>query len=218
MPREILFQAPCAVRGGICRLYDYTDGEILLDGYNIKEYIYQEYIELFAPVFQDFKLLAFPLYENVLMREHVESTEKENLNELLARVGLDERVNSLKNGVDTVLFKMFDADGVEFSGGEQQKLAIARTLYKDVLVVILDEPTAALDPKAEYEIYRHFEDLVGGKTDIYISHRLSSCKFCDRIAVFSDGRIAEYGTHDELAAVSNGIYARMFEAQAQYYR
>lgn len=107
---------------------------------------------------------------------------------------------------------------VEPSGGEQQKMAIARALYKKSPVVILDEPTAALDPIAEYEIYRQFHTLVGGKTAFYISHRLSSCKFCDKIAVFSEGKIAEYGNHEALAAIPNGIYAKMFEAQAQYYR
>ena len=107
---------------------------------------------------------------------------------------------------------------MEPSGGEQQKMAIARALYKKAPIVILDEPTAALDPIAEYEIYRQFHTLVGGKTAFYISHRLSSCKFCDKIAVFSEGKIAEYGDHEELVAIPNGIYAEMFEAQAQYYR
>ena len=120
-------------------------------------------------------------------------------------------------GRDTMMFKQFDKDGVELSGGEQQKMAIARALYKDAPVVILDEPTAALDPVAEYEIYRQFNDLVHGKTAVYISHRLSSCKFCDRIAVFSDGTIKESGTHEELVHLHDGIYAEMFKAQAQYY-
>ena len=124
----------------------------------------------------------------------------------------------MEHGADTGLFKYFFDDGVEPSGGEQQKIAIARALYKDAPVVILDEPTAALDPIAEYEIYRHFNTLVGGKTAFYISHRLSSCRFCDRIAVFSEGKIAELGTHEELVNKQGGIYAGMFEAQAQYYR
>lgn len=118
---------------------------------------------------------------------------------------------------DTILFKAFDENGVEPSGGEQQKIAIARSLFKKAPVVILDEPTAALDPVAEYDIYRHFDTLVGQKTAIYISHRLSSCRFCDRIAVFSEGRIMEYGTHEELVRKDGGIYAEMFAAQAQYY-
>ena len=114
--------------------------------------------------------------------------------------------------------KVFDEEGVEPSGGEQQKLALARALYKDSPVLILDEPTAALDPIAEYEIYRQFNELVEHKTAFYISHRLSSCKFCDKIAVFSGGKIAEYGDHNSLVEIPGGIYARMFEAQAQYYR
>lgn len=204
----------------LCRLYDPTSGEILLDGKNIKDYDYAEYMEQFAPVFQDFKLFGFTMGENVLLKETELQTpaERQKLDALLKQVELDGMVGRLSKGADTTLFKMFEEDGVEPSGGEQQKLAIARALYKNAPVIILDEPTAALDPIAEYEIYRQFHTLVGDKTAFYISHRLSSCRFCDRIAVFSDGKIAEYGSHDELAAVPGGIYAKMFEAQAQYYR
>lgn len=211
----------------LCRLYDTTEGEILLDGINIRKYDYQEYMSLFSPVFQDFKLFGFSVKDNILLsdtslapaqQEYAQDTTSQtNIQELLAQVGLQERIDSLEKGADTILFKAFDENGVEFSGGEQQKIAIARALYKKAPVVILDEPTAALDPVAEYDIYRQFNALVGGKTAIYISHRLSSCKFCDRIAVFSDGRIKEYGTHDELVKVKDGIYAEMFAAQAQYY-
>lgn len=198
----------------LCRLYDPTAGEILLDGVNISEYDYKEYMQLFSPVFQDFKLFAFSMKENIVLGDDV---EKEAVLPLVGQVGLEEKVSTLENGLDTVLFKFYEEDGIEPSGGEQQKLAIARALYKKAPVVILDEPTAALDPVAEYDIYRQFEELVGGKTAVYISHRLSSCKFCDRIAVFSDGRVAEYGTHDDLLKLG-GIYAEMFAAQAQYYR
>lgn len=198
----------------LCRLYDPTEGEILMDGRNIKEYDYKEYMAQFAPVFQDFKLFGFSIGENIAFGEG----GKEELERLLKLVELDGMVGKLENGVDTRLFKMFEEDGIEPSGGEQQKLAIARALYKTAPVIILDEPTAALDPIAEYEIYRQFHTLVGEKTAFYISHRLSSCRFCDRIAVFSGGKIAEYGSHDELARIPDGIYAKMFEAQAQYYR
>lgn len=198
----------------LCRLYDPTAGEILLDGVNISEYDYKEYMQLFSPVFQDFKLFAFSMKENIVLEDDV---EKEAVLPLVGQVGLEKKVSSLKKGLDTMLFKFYEEDGIEPSGGEQQKLAIARALYKKAPVVILDEPTAALDPVAEYDIYRQFEELVGGKTAVYISHRLSSCKFCDRIAVFSDGQVAEYGTHDELLR-QGGIYAEMFAAQAQYYR
>lgn len=202
----------------LCRLYDTTEGEILLDGINIREYDYQEYMSLFSPVFQDFKLFGFSVRDNILMEgASSDSASQTDLQELIAQVGLQARINSLAQGTDTMLFKTFDENGIEFSGGEQQKIAIARALYKKSPVVILDEPTAALDPVAEYDIYRQFNSLVGGKTAIYISHRLSSCKFCDRIAVFSDGCIKEYGTHDELLSLEGGIYAEMFAAQAQYY-
>ena len=123
----------------------------------------------------------------------------------------------MKQNADTILFKFFDEHGLEPSGGEQQKIAIARALFKRAPVVILDEPTAALDPFAEYDIYRHFNTLIGNKTAVYISHRLSSCKFCDRIAVFSEGCVKEYGTHEELVKKTGGIYAELFNAQAQYY-
>lgn len=198
----------------LCRLYDPTEGEILLDGVNIKEYDYNEYMALFAPVFQDFKLFAFSIKDNVSLDG---DCEEEEMSALLEQVGLKEKISTLEKGAETMLFKAFDEDGIEPSGGEQQKIAIARALYKKAPVVILDEPTAALDPVAEYDIYRQFDTLVGGKTAIYISHRLSSCKFCDRIAVFSEGRIKEYGTHDELVGLENGVYAEMFAAQAQYY-
>lgn len=202
----------------LCRLYDTTEGEILLDDINIREYDYQEYMSLFSPVFQDFKLFGFSVRDNILMEgASSDSASQTDLQELIAQVGLQARINSLAQGTDTMLFKTFDENGIEFSGGEQQKIAIARALYKKSPVVILDEPTAALDPVAEYDIYRQFNSLVGGKTAIYISHRLSSCKFCDRIAVFSDGCIKEYGTHDELLSLEGGIYAEMFAAQAQYY-
>ncbi|MCM1268044.1 MAG: ABC transporter ATP-binding protein/permease [Bacteroidales bacterium] len=198
----------------LCRLYDPTEGEILLDGVNIKDYAYDEYMALFSPVFQDFKLLAFSIRDNILLDHACDEAE---LDTLIEQTGLKEKTDSLEKGTDTMLFKFFDEDGIEPSGGEQQKIAIARALFKKSPIVILDEPTAALDPVAEYDIYRQFDSLVGKKTAVYISHRLSSCKFCDRIAVFSEGRIREYGTHDELVGVSGGIYAEMFAAQAQYY-
>lgn len=206
----------------LCRLYDPTEGEILMDGVNIKEYDYKQYMEQFAPVFQDFKLFALKLGENIgfdANRDDGEhDDERKRIDELIKLVGLDELMKKLDKGKDTNIFKFFDEEGIEPSGGEQQKIAIARALYKDSPVVILDEPTAALDPIAEYEIYRQFNTLVGGKSAFYISHRLSSCKFCDKIAVFSDGHIAEYGSHEELEKIPGGIYAAMFEAQAKYYR
>ena len=199
----------------LCRLYDVTEGEILIDGVNIKEYSDEEYRKLFAVVFQDFSLFAFSLRENISFSD--DSKNDPTINEVMEKCGLADDVSKLPDGLDTMMFKSFDENGTELSGGQKQKTAIARALYKDAPVVILDEPTAALDPVAEYDIYRQFDTFVGGKTAVYISHRLSSCKFCDRIAVFADCTIKEYGTHDELAGKPGGIYAEMFAAQAQYY-
>lgn len=198
----------------LCRLYDPTEGEILVDGRNIMEYDYKEYVGQFAPVFQDFKIFGFSIGENIVF----DNMDQVRLKEILKLTGLDGMTQKLPKGVDTPVFKMFEEDGIEPSGGEQQKMAIARALYKNASVIILDEPTAALDPLAEYEIYKQFHSLVGDKTAFYISHRLSSCRFCDKIAVFSEGGIAEYGSHEELVNISGGIYAKMFEAQAQYYK
>ena len=198
----------------LCRLYDVTEGEILIDGINIKEYSEEEYRKLFAVVFQDFQLFAFSLRDNIAL---CDTAKEDEVNRVLELSGFYEDAQKLPQGLDTMLYKSFDEKGTELSGGQQQKTAIARALYKNAPIVILDEPTAALDPVAEYDIYRRFDTLVGGKTAIYISHRLSSCKFCDRIAVFAENTIKEYGTHDELMDKKNGIYAELFAAQAQYY-
>ncbi|MFA6937336.1 MAG: ABC transporter ATP-binding protein [Treponema sp.] len=197
----------------LCRLYDVTSGEILVDGINIKDYSFDEYIKLFSVVFQDFKIFSFSIKENITIGK-----DNSNIEGLYKEVGLDKKIKSLNKGDSTNIFRSFDEKGIELSGGEQQKLAIARALYKNSPIVILDEPTAALDPIAEYEIYKQFNTMIGGKTAFYISHRLSSCQFCDKIALFSEGTIKEYGTHSELVKKKGGLYAKMFEAQAQYYR
>ena len=198
----------------LCRLYKVDKGEILIDGKNINSYDFDEYSHLFSVVFQDFKLFAFSIKENISISENPDDERVRNLCE---KVGLGDKIASLEKGIETSIFRQFDKEGIEPSGGEQQKMSIARALYKDSPIVILDEPTAALDPVAEYDIYRQFNGFVESKTAIYISHRLSSCRFCDRIAVFSGNNIAEYGTHDELVSIENGIYAKMWNAQAQYY-
>lgn len=198
----------------LCRLYDVTEGEILVDGVNIKEYPEEEYRRLFSVVFQDFQLFAFSLRENIAFGEQADDKELERV---LKLAGLWEDAQKLPNGLDTMLYKSFDENGTDLSGGQRQKTAIARALYRNAPVVILDEPTAALDPVAEYEIYRQFNTLVGGKTAVYISHRLSSCKFCDRIVVFADDTIKENGTHEQLVGIDGGIYAGMFAEQAKYY-
>ncbi|MBR6307847.1 MAG: ABC transporter ATP-binding protein [Lachnospiraceae bacterium] len=201
----------------LCRLYDVTEGRILVDGIDIREYSSHEYRKLFSVVFQDFMLFAFSLRDNVEMGNTDAEGDEAALEEALKLSGMEEDAKKLEKGYDTTLFKGYDENGTELSGGQKQKTAISRALYRNAPVVILDEPTAALDPIAEYEIYKKFDTLVGGKTAIYISHRLSSCKFCDKIAVFSDKTIKEYGTHDELVDIEGGIYAEMFAAQAQYY-
>lgn len=199
----------------LCRLYAVTEGEILIDGINILEYSEEEYRKLFAVVFQDFKLFAFSLRENITLGDA--DFSEEEIQRVLELSGFYEDAQKLEHGLDTILYKSFDEKGTELSGGQQQKTAISRALYRNAPIVILDEPTAALDPVAEYEIYRHFNSLVGGKTAIYISHRLSSCKFCEHIAVFAQDTIKEYGTHEELMKLENGIYAEMFRTQAKHY-
>lgn len=198
----------------LCRLYHPTEGEILLNGVNIEEYDFDEYIRLLSVVFQDFSLFSFRLGENVASAEN---WDEEKLRSVLNTSGFGERFAALEKGGETVLYKNFEEDGVDISGGEAQKIALARALYKDAPFMILDEPTAALDPVAEYEIYSRFNGFTGGKGAIYISHRLSSCVFCDRIMVFDSGHIVQRGTHAELLAES-GLYAELWEAQAQYYK
>ena len=198
----------------LCRLYDPTSGTIRMDGIDIKEYDYNEYLNLFAPVFQDFKLFAFSISENICLND----SDSDKLHEVLQRVGLNGFTQALPQKENTLLFKYFREDGVTPSGGEQQKIAIARALFKKSSIVILDEPTSALDPMAEYEIYTKFNELVKDKMAFFISHRMSSCRFCDNIAVFADGTVKEYGPHDELIKIPDGLYAKMFENQASYYR
>lgn len=198
----------------LCRMYDPTEGAILLDGVDIREYDYRDYLKAFSVVFQDFKLFAFPLAQNVASSEVYDS---ERVHALLQQVGFGNRLETMPEGIETYLYKDLSAQGVEISGGEAQKIAIARALYKNAPIIILDEPTAALDPIAEYEIYTRFNELVGDKTAIYISHRLSSCRFCDDIAVFEDGAVIEQGSHDTLVADRSSRYYEMWNAQAQYY-
>ncbi|MBQ8547006.1 MAG: ABC transporter ATP-binding protein [Lachnospiraceae bacterium] len=198
----------------LCRLYDPTEGEIRLNGVDIREYDYEEYLRIFSVVFQDFKLFSFPLGQNVATAMEY---DKEKAEQCLVKAGLSQRLESMPKGLDTALYKDFESEGVEISGGEAQKVALARALYKDAPVVVLDEPTAALDPIAEAEIYTKFNELVGKKTAIYISHRLSSCKFCDEIAVFEDGTVVQRGRHEELLKETDGLYHALWTAQAQYY-
>lgn len=198
----------------LCRLYDPTEGVILLNGVDIKEFDYLEYMTLFSVVFQDFKLFAFTLGQNVGTRV---AYDRELTETSLRKAGFGDWLDSLEDGTDTYLYKDFSKSGVDISGGEAQKIALARTLYKDAPFIVLDEPTAALDPIAESEVYSNFNEIVGDKSAIYISHRLSSCRFCNDIIVFHEGKLVQRGSHEELSADTNGKYFELWNAQAQYY-
>ncbi len=198
----------------LCRLYDPTEGQILLNGIDIRKYNYNDYMNIFSVVFQDFQLICQPLGANVAGSMEY---DRDRAKKALIDAGFGDRLATLERGLDTMLYKDLSEDGVDISGGEAQKIAIARALYKDAPFIILDEPTAALDPIAEAEIYSKFDEIAGDKTAIYISHRLSSCKFCDEIAVFHEGAVIQQGTHDELVADESGKYYELWHAQAQYY-
>lgn len=199
----------------LMRLYDPTIGSITLNGINIKDICYDEYLSLFSTIFQDYKLFAFTIGENITSLDNVVSDDH-MLYKAAYKAGIDSKISLLKYKYNTRLYRIFDNEGVELSGGEEQKLAIARALYKNSSIIILDEPTSALDPRAEYEIYKSFSTLVDGKTSIFISHRLSSTRFSDKIAVFDKGEIIEYGAHDTLI-INEGLYHELFKMQAQYY-
>lgn len=198
----------------LCRLYDPQEGEILLNGIDIRKYKYEDYMELFSVVFQDFKLLAGALGSNVAGKKEY---DPERAARCLEDAGFADRLVSMEKRLDTQLYREFDKNGVEPSGGEAQKIAIARALYKDAPFLILDEPTAALDPIAEAEIYARLDQIAGDKTSIYISHRLSSCRFCEEILVFDKGTIVEQGSHEKLLENTVGKYHALWNAQAQYY-
>ena len=198
----------------LMRLYPVTRGEILLNGKSIYEYDIKEYMSYFAPVFQDYMLYSFSVRENLAFDKLIDT---ESLKTILNEVGLGEKINSLPKGIDTPYTKRFDSEGVEFSGGEEQKLILGRALAHDGQIMILDEPTAALDPLAEYEIY----DLIyklrkEHTTTIFVSHRLSTTRLCDRVFVFDQGCLVEIGNHNQLMN-TRGLYRNMFEMQKQYY-
>ena len=193
----------------LCRLYDPTEGEILLNGIDIRKYNYKQYMDIFSLVFQDFQLLSFGLGQNVAAAAEYDT---ERVKESLAKSGVNEKWE-----LETYLYKDFKETGVDVSGGEAQKIAIARALYKDAPFVILDEPTAALDPIAEFELYSKMNEMMGDKTAVFISHRLSSCRFCNDIAVFHEGRLLQRGGHEELLTDANGKYSELWEAQSGYY-
>ena len=198
----------------LCRLYDPTEGEILLNGVDIRKYDYHQYLALFSVVFQDFRLFSFSLGQNVAASA---AFDPRKVAACLKEAGFAPRADTLPQGLNTALYQDFDSQGVEISGGEAQKIALARALYKGAPFMVLDEPTSALDPVSEYQVYRSFSEISGGKTALYISHRLASCRFCDEILVFDQGRIVQRGNHSALLAEKDGEYATLWNAQAQYY-
>lgn len=207
----------------LCRLYDPTEGKILLNGIDITRYRYDEYMALFSVVFQDYTLFDFSIGDNVAASTQYDEAK---VRDCLIRAGMGEKLSSLdrdaeakgKNALDFSIGRSYDSEGIDISGGERQKIALARALYKDAPFVILDEPTAALDPIAEAAVYEDFNKITEDKTAVFISHRLSSCRFCDTIAVFDKGQLVQEGSHDTLVAVNDGKYAELWSAQAQYYK
>lgn len=198
----------------LTRLYSPTEGGIFLNGVNIEEYDYEKYQRLFSTVFQDYKLFFLSIKDNIVLGD---SYDEERLKKVISQCGLESLVNKVHKGYDTQLYKFLCEDGFEPSGGESQRLAIARACYHGGEIFILDEPTAALDPNAEYEIYTQFSNIITDKCAIFITHRLSAAWLADKVAVFSDGKVVEYGTHKELYA-NGGIYTEMFDKQAKFYR
>lgn len=199
----------------LTRLYSPIEGEIYINGININQFDQKEYYRLFSIVFQEIKMFAFNVTENIALKD--KNINHERVKASARKAGIKEKIDSLEKGFSTSMLKVIDEHGIELSGGENQKLALARALYKSGEIVVLDEPTAALDPIAEHNIYLSFNELIENRTAIYISHRLSSTRFCDVIAFMEDGEIKEYGTHDELME-KDGKYASMFNIQSQYYK
>lgn len=198
----------------ICGFLDPTEGKVLLNNINIKMYNRRDYYQLFSAVFQDFSVLDVTIAENIAQTD--ENINTELMEHCINQAGLTEKIKRLPNGVKTHIGKVFE-DGIELSGGELQRLMLARALYKNAPIIILDEPTSALDSIAESEIYNKYNELTNGRMAVYISHRLASTRFCDRIILIAEGSIDEEGTHDELLA-HNGHYADLFEIQSKYYR
>lgn len=199
----------------ICGFLDPTEGRILLDGKDIRDYNRRDYYKMFSAVFQEFSLLAGTIATNVA--QDSEGFDMERVKDCVEKAGLRKKIESLKDGYDTYLNREVFEDAMLLSGGETQRLMLARALYKNAPFIVLDEPTAALDPIAESEMYQKYNEMTSGKSSIYISHRLASTRFCDRIIMIADGRIGEEGTHEELLKAC-GKYAELYEVQSKYYK
>lgn len=198
----------------LCGLYDVTEGSIKINNHEIKVDTREKITDLYSVVFQDYKLLALSVGKNIAVSDNI---DEKKVWSTLERVGLKDKIMTFDKGINQSIYQDYDKDGVSLSGGEEQKLAIARTIYKNASIVILDEPTAALDPVSEFEIYTKLNEISNNKTTIFISHRLYSCKFCDEIVVFENGEIVQRGTHKDLINIE-GKYAQMWNAQAQHYK
>ncbi len=199
----------------VCGFLDPTEGRILLNGEDIRKFNRNDYYALFSAVFQEFSVLDVTVKENVA--QCVDGIDETRVWQCIDKAGLTEKIQSLPKGIETHLGRRVFKDGVKFSGGQTQRLMLARALYKNAPILVLDEPTAALDPIAENDIYQKYNDMTHGRTSFFISHRLASTRFCDRIIFVDSGKIAEEGTHDELLK-NGGGYAYMFEVQSKYYR
>lgn len=200
----------------ICRMYKADSGDILVNGRNIYDYDYMSYMNVISAVFQDYKLFNFSIEENISC--NAAGGDEERVNRLIDEVGMREKVDELPNGIKSRFGKEYDEEGIEMSGGQGQKIAIARALYKKASMVILDEPASALDPIAEAEIYEKFNSLVEDKTAIYISHRMSSSVFCDKILIIDGGTVADFDTHENLMKKTDSLYYKLFDSQAQNYK
>ena len=199
----------------LCGLFDPTEGVVLLNGQDVRDFNRREYYGLFSAVFQEFSILDVTVAENIAQTN--ENIDTERLWDCIEKAGLTDTVQKLPDGLQTHVGREVYLDGVLFSGGQTQRLMLARALYKDGPILMLDEPTAALDPIAENDIYMKYNEMTRGKTSLFISHRLASTRFCDRIIFVADGNIAEEGTHEDLLALG-GEYAKLFEVQSRYYR
>lgn len=197
----------------LVRLYEPTSGKILINGINIKDIPYYQYAENISTVLQDYTLFAYSIEENIIFDK---TKNQELLNNSIIESGINEKVKNLEKGINTVLYKELEEDGIELSGGEGQKLAMSRAIYKNAKIIILDEPTSSLDPISEYSFFEKMYNLSKNKTTIFISHRLYSTKFCDKILVLDQGKIVEEGTHNDLIQ-KNGIYSNLYISQAKHY-